>query len=89
MIQEGFLFKSNKLCIPKCSMRENMVQEKHGGGFSGHFGQDKTFSQVSAFYFCPGMQHDVKKFVEKCRICQNAKGGIQNTGLYQPFTYSN
>ena len=27
------------------------------------------------------MQHDVKKFVEGCRVCQHAKGRIQNTGL--------
>ena len=38
MIHEGPLFKNNKLCIPKCSMRENMMKEKHSGGLSGHFG---------------------------------------------------
>ena len=31
------------------------------------------------------MQHDVKKFVENCRICQHAKGRRQNIGLYQPI----
>ena len=31
------------------------------------------------------MQTDVKRFVEKCRICQHAKGKSQNTGLYQPL----
>ena len=31
------------------------------------------------------MKHDVNKFVEKCRICQHAKGRRQNTGLYQPL----
>ena len=51
MLQEGLLFKSSKLCIPKCSMIENTIQEKHSGGLSSHFGQDKTFAQVSAFYF--------------------------------------
>jgi transposase InsO family protein len=85
MLQEGLLFKNNKLCIPKCSMRENLIKEKHSGGLSGHFGQDKTFSQVNDFYFWPGMQNQVKKFVEKCRICQHAKGRSQNTGLYQPL----
>ena len=40
---------------------------------------------MSDFYFWPGMQHDVNKFVEKCRICQHAKGRRQNTGLYQPL----
>ena len=85
LIQGGLLFKSNKLCIPKCSMRENIIKEKHSGGLSGHFGQDKTFAQVNAFYYWPKMQTDVKKFVEKCRVCQYAKGRSQNTSLYQPL----
>ena len=55
-------------------MRENIIKEKHSGGLSGHFGQDKTFTQVNAFYYWPKMQTDVKRFVEKCRICQHPKG---------------
>jgi hypothetical protein len=31
------------------------------------------------------MQNQVKKFVEKCRICQNDKGRSQNIGLDQPL----
>jgi hypothetical protein len=27
MIQEGLLFKGNQLCIPNCSMRENLLKE--------------------------------------------------------------
>jgi hypothetical protein len=69
MLQEGLLFKNNKLCIPKCSMKENLIKEKHSGGLLGNFGQDKTFARVNDFYFRPGMQNQVKKFVEKCRIC--------------------
>ena len=69
LIQGGSLFKGNKLCIPKCSMRENIIKEKHSGGLSGHFGQDKTFAQVNAFYYWPKMQTYFKIFVERCRIC--------------------
>ena len=70
-------------------MRENIIKEKHSGGLSGHFGQDKTFSQVNAFCYLPKIQIDVKRFVEKCRTCQHAKGISQNTGLYQPFPIPN
>jgi hypothetical protein len=31
------------------------------------------------------MRADVQKFVNKCQICQHAKGRQQNTGLYQPL----
>ena len=44
MLREGLLFKDSKLCIPKCSMRENLIQEKHSEGLSRPFGQDKTFA---------------------------------------------
>ncbi len=37
MLQEGLMFKGNKLCIPKCSMRENLLKEKHSGGLDGNF----------------------------------------------------
>jgi hypothetical protein len=44
MIQEGFMFKGNQLCIRKCSMRDNLLKEKHSGGLAGHFSHDKTFA---------------------------------------------
>jgi hypothetical protein len=31
----------------KCSMRENLLKEKHSGGLVGHFGHDKTFAKLS------------------------------------------
>ena len=85
MLQEGLLFKDSKLCIPICSMRDNLTQENHSGGLSGHFGQDKNFPLVSNFHFWPNMQHDVRKYVERCRICQHAKVISHNKGLYQPL----
>ena len=60
-------------------MRENLIQERHSGDLSRHFGQDKTFALVSNFHFWQKMQRDVKKFVERCKIYQHAKGKSQNT----------
>jgi hypothetical protein len=85
LIQDGLLFKGNQLCIPKSSMRENLLKEKHSGGLAGHLSHDKTFAQLNSLYYWPGMRTDVRKFVNRCRICQHAKGKRQNTGLYQPL----
>ena len=84
-LQEGLLFKKNQLCIPNCSMRENLIKEKHSGGLSEHFGVDKTFEQLSHFYFCPNMRSKVDKFVKNCKVCQYEKGRSMNTGLYVPL----
>jgi hypothetical protein len=89
LIQEGLLFTGNQLCIPKCSMRDNLLNEKHSGELVGHFGHDKTYAQLSSSYYWPGMRFFVKNFVDKCRIFQYAKGRKKNTGLYQPLPISN
>jgi hypothetical protein len=65
IIQDGLLFRGNQLCIPKCSMRENLLKEKHNGGLVGHFGHDKTFSKLNSSYYWLEMRTDVKKFVDK------------------------
>ena len=68
MLQDGLLFRNNKLCIPKCSMRENLIQEKHNGGMAGNFGSDKNFGKLGHFYFYPRMRSEVEKFVRRCRV---------------------
>ena len=39
---EGYLFKENKLCVPKCSTRNLLACEAHEGGLMGHFRVQKT-----------------------------------------------
>jgi hypothetical protein len=56
MIQEILFFKGNQLCIPKYSMRDNLLKEKHSGGLDGDFGHDKTFVQLSSSYYWPSMR---------------------------------
>jgi preprotein translocase subunit SecG len=41
-MNDGFLLRANKLCVPNSSVRLLLLQESHGGGLTGHFGQKKT-----------------------------------------------
>jgi hypothetical protein len=85
LIQDGLLFKGSQLCIPECSMRANLLKEKHNGGLDGHFGHDKTFSQLRNSYYWLSMREEVNFFLNKCIICQYEKGRQKNTGLYHPL----
>jgi len=42
LIQDGFLLKGPRLCIPKSGTRELIILEVHGGSLVGHFGENKT-----------------------------------------------
>jgi hypothetical protein len=44
LIKNGLLLKGSQLCIPRFSMRDNLLKEKHSGGLARHFGHDKTFA---------------------------------------------
>lgn len=84
-LQDGLLFKEGQLCIPKYSMRDKVLKEKHSGGLGSHFGLNKTLDLVRRFYFWPKMQTDIKKFVESCTMCQREKWVSTNARLYQPL----
>ncbi|WVZ97721.1 hypothetical protein U9M48_043235 [Paspalum notatum var. saurae] len=77
-MQDGFLFRANKLCIPASS-------EAHGGGLMGHFGVYKTHEVLAAHFFWPRMLRDVKRLVARCTTCQKAKSRLSNHGLYMPL----
>jgi hypothetical protein len=85
MIQDGLLFRGNQLCIPKGSMRENLLMEKHSGGLAEHFSHDKMFTKLNESYFWPRMREDVKIFMDRYRICHHSKGKRQNAVFYQPL----
>ena len=76
------LFKGSQLCIPRSSMRENLIKEKHSGGMVGNFSLDKTITILKEHYFWPQISQYVKKFVQSCHVCQATKGFCHNTRLY-------
>ena len=84
-LQDGYLFKANKLCIPQSSVRDFLVWEIRAGGLAGHFGNNKTIEEVERQFYWLGLKRGVVKIVGQCRTCQLAKHRKQNTGLYTPL----
>lgn len=84
-LQDGFLFKENKLCIPNCSLRELFVREAHCGGLMGHFGVPKTLDILAEHFFWPGMRKDVEKVCSQCLECKQAKSKVLPHGRYTPL----
>jgi hypothetical protein len=84
-VNNGFLFRANKLCIPASSVCLLLLQEAHGGGLMGHFGVYKTQEILAAHFFWPQMHHAVEHLVARCTTCQKAKSHLNNDDLYMPL----
>ncbi|WVZ89455.1 hypothetical protein U9M48_035861 [Paspalum notatum var. saurae] len=76
VINDGLLFRANRLCIPVGSVHHLLLQEAHGGGLMGHFGAKKTEDVLVSHFFWPKMRRDVECFVARCTTCQKAKSRL-------------
>ncbi|KAG7564135.1 Reverse transcriptase domain [Arabidopsis suecica] len=83
--QDGFLFYGNRLCVPRCSLRDLFVREAHGGGLMGHFGVAKTLEIMKDHFHWPHMVRDVERICGRCVTCKKAKSKVQPNGLYTPL----
>lgn len=45
------LFKGIQFCIPRGSMSDNIMKQKHSGGLAGHFRIDKIVKLVVDRYY--------------------------------------
>ena len=51
VLNDAFVFRANKLCIPASSVHLLLLQEAHGGGLMGHFGIKKTEDILATHFF--------------------------------------
>jgi hypothetical protein len=73
VLQDGLLYRANKLCVPASSVHLLFLQEAHGGGLMGHFGVKKTEDVLAAHFFWSKMRRDVERYVSRCTTCNKAK----------------
>jgi hypothetical protein len=85
VLQDGLLYRANKLCVLPSFVRLLFLQKTHGGGLMGHFGVKKTKDVLAAHFFWPKMRHDVERYVSRCTICNKPKTRLNPHGLYMPL----
>jgi len=85
LIQEGFLFKGTRLCVPKYSTRELLIREVHRGSLAGHYGENKTITMLREHYYGPATERDVEDILKRCGTCQVAKSHSLPHSLYTPL----
>jgi hypothetical protein len=71
VLNDGYLFRASRLCIPVGSVRLLLLQEAHG--LMGHFGAKKMEVVLSTHFFWPHLRRDVELFVARCTMCQKTK----------------
>jgi hypothetical protein len=51
VMQDGLLYRANKLCVPASSVHLLFLHEAHRGGLMGHFAVKKTEDVLAAHFF--------------------------------------
>ena len=80
-----------RIAVPS-HLRQNILQEYHGGVYSGHFTSSKLYGAMSRRWWWPGMYKDVVEFCRSCPDCAVVTGGgrkqvppLQPIPVQRPF----
>jgi hypothetical protein len=85
MLQDGLLYRANKLCVPASSVHLLFLQKAREGGLMGHFRVKKMEDGLAAHFFWPKIRRDVECYLSRCTICNKAKSRPNPHGLYMPL----
>ena len=63
-----------------------MLLALHSSGLGGHSGITATYQKIKSLFAWPHMKHDIRKYIDACNICQQAKVEHTKTpGTLQPL----
>jgi len=86
-----YIKKDQRLIIPaQPALRTKILREFHDIDISGHLGIDKTYGNISKYFYWPKMMKDVRQYITSCDECQRNKSNNQSpAGLLQPLDTPN
>ena len=74
MDKEGIITFQERLYVPKSiSLRGEIMRAHHNVPTAGHPGHHKTLELVTRNYYWPGMNRDIRQYVQGCSTCQRSK----------------
>lgn len=90
-LDQGRLFYKGRVVVSgNSSLIPTILQMFHDSVFGGHSRFLRTYKCLTGELYWRNMKSDVKKYVEKCSICQRNKAdSVSPVGLLQPLPIPN
>jgi hypothetical protein len=71
---DGILQSGGRLVVPEGKrLRLRLFEEFHNSKMGGHFGQEKTYLQLSRRFYWPDMEASIRRYVKGCDLCLRTK----------------
>jgi hypothetical protein len=85
-LKNGVLYKDDKICVPRGSLRAAILHDTHDIPVAGHLGVRKTCGRLLQHYYWPALRDTVKEYITSCDVCQRTKVPRQKPfGLLKPL----
>lgn len=86
-VRQDILYWKNKIVVPpNAALVQSILQEFHSSMLGGHSGIARTKARIASQFTWPSLSRDVRLFVSKCLVCQQAKvSTAAPSGLLQPL----
>lgn len=92
-MENGLLFlhqseaRVHRLCVPDDQpLRTDLIAEAHDGPAAAHAGIRRTQQKLALWYIWPGMENDVKVYVQSCATCVRFKSSsLRKNGRLMPL----
>lgn len=88
--QGKLLYKDRMVLSSKSSLIPTILHTYHDFVMGCHFGFLRTYKRLTGELFWKNMKANVKRYVEKCTVCQrNKNSSLSPAGLLQPLPIPN